>query len=1218
MTQPSDDIQRIAFEDLFNLEYIQRLQDFVAEATGVACQILRPDGTFITERSNYCRLCGDIIRGTEKGLANCSESDTSLGKLNLDGPNIYLCRSAGFLEAGAPICVGGKHIATWGLGQVRDGTQTETGIRAYAREIGADEDAAAEAFREVTVMSREHFEKVGRMMHAIANQLARIGYQNIQQARLIDQNKLAETALRQSESRLRAFIDNFPGVAFISDPGKCLLFANKNLADQYGINASDIIGRDFKEYVPPEFCTKLIEQDRVVVSENRPLNIEETVPVEAVLSEWLTCKFPIAREGGGTLVGGFGIDITERKRAQEKEKELSEIAAASKRQAEDTIESMPDGLFLTDASGKLISFNKAMEQITGYTKAEVLDSPATDFFRRVLSPDDLKKASQDIGASMQGKSISPATYSITRKDGETIQVLVFGTHLTNSEGQPTYFLSTVKDITELKRAEETLKQNEYYLQKAQELGNIGTWELDLRLNRLVWTDENCRIFSVPPGSVVNYEVFLEKVHPDDREYVDREWKAALDGKPYDIDHRILIDGKPRWVREKADVTFDEQGKAVSAVGFTQDITERKVAEAELLQSEARFRNLFENATFGIIVCRLLRDRDGNAVDFEHLEVNEATRKHTGFETAQLRGKRASEIVSPEETAWLVNQYKQVIATGKPRDYQRYFSAYDRTLDVGAIFLAGDLFAVTFVDVSERIRATAALRESVEKFGSMVENVGFGVTLVNRDMKVIEMNRQMREWFPHVKPEDKPACYKSFNEPSQKDPCEICPTAKTLRDGGAHESLMRLSQAGTDRRFRVISSPIRDAEGNVTASIEMVEDVTERLALEAQLRQAQKMESIGTLAGGIAHDFNNILGIVLGFTQLASIDSPEGSKQKINLQRAISAVRRGTELVSRMLTFSRQKEQERKSLDLVSVVDEALKLLRASIPATVEIDAKMELEDATILGDQTQIHQILINLCTNASQAMGSEGGVLGIGLLQRTLVTTDLTEFPELTPGTYVEMTVSDTGIGMPRDVLQRIFEPYFTTKDPGEGTGLGLAVVHGIVESHGGAIRVCSEPGKGTTFRVVLPRFDASPVPETVEKVPLGHPPPARILLVDDEEGLIDYGKQMLEVLGHKVLAHTSSSEALGTFRKSPDMFDLVITDMTMPQMTGAALAQEILKIRPDIPVILCTGYSESIDLNKARAVGIRELLMKPVLIRDLERAIGRVLHETSSSVLN
>ena len=989
--------------------------------------------------------------------------------------------------------MGGKHIATWGLGQVRDGTQTEAGIRAYAREIGADEDAAAEAFQEVTVMTREHFEKVGRMMYAIANQLASIGYQNIQQARLIEQNRRAEEALRHSESRLRAFIDNFPGVAFISDPGKCLLFANQNLADLYGINAPDIIGRDFKEYVPPDFCAKIFEQDRVVVSENRPLNTEETVPFGAVPSEWLTCKFPIAREGGGTLVGGFGIDITEHKRAREKEKELSEMAAAAKRQAEDTIESMPDGLFLMDASGKLISFNKAMEQITGYTKAEMLGRPADEFFRRVLSPDDLRKVSQDIGVSMQGQTISPATYSITRKDGQTIQVLVFGSHLTNSEGQPTSFLSTVKDITELKRTENTLKQNEYYLQKAQELGNIGTWELDLRLNRLVWTDENCRIFGVPQGSVVNYEVFLEKVHPDDREYVDREWKAALDGKPYDIDHRILIDGKPRWVREKADVSFDEEGQAVKAVGFTQDITERKLAETELLESETRFRNLFENAAFGVVICRLVRDRDGNGVDFEHLQVNAATSKHTGIEFGQLVGKRASQIVSREETAWLVEKYGEVVATGKPYAYQRYFSAYGRTLDVGAIYLTGDLFALTFVDISERKRALAALHDSVEKFRAMVENAGFGVALIDRDMKVLELNRQMREWFPQVDPEQEPKCYASFERSSREEPCGFCPVVKTLRDGGAHDSVATFTEAGNDRRFRVISSPVRDAGGNITATIELIEDITERLSLEEQVRQAQKMESIGTLTGGIAHDFNNILGIILGFTELASRDAPKGSRQAANLKQAIGAVRRGSELVSRMLTLASQREQEKTAIDLVPLTDEALKLLRASIPTTIEIICNLQVESATVLGDPTQIHQILLNLCTNARLAMRHGGGVLNVGLQEKNLAARDLSDHRGLTPGTYFEIVVTDTGEGMMPQVLQRIFEPCFTTREPGEGTGLGLAVVHGIVKSHGGSICAQSEPGRGTSFQVLLPRFDVEPTSATEENELVSSTPPPR-----------------------------------------------------------------------------------------------------------------------------
>jgi len=372
-----------------------------------------------------------------------------------------------------------------------------------------------------------------------------------------------------------------------------------------------------------------------------------------------------------------------------------------------------------------------------------------------------------------------------------------------------------------------------------------------------------------------------------------------------------------------------------------------------------------------------------------------------------------------------------------------------------------------------------------------------------------------------------------------------------------------------------------------------------------------MEAVGTLAGGIAHDFNNILGIIAGYTELASLDAVEGSKLRENLERVLGAVSRGGTLASQILTFSRQADHQRKPIEIIPLIRETIKLVRASIPATIEIRHDLQVDSGMILGDPTQIHQILLNLCTNAKHAMAEGSGILAIELCEERYRHEDLLNYPELSPGTYLKLAVSDTGCGMNKETIGRIFEPYFTTKPLDEGTGLGLSVVHGIVAGHEGVIRAYSEPGKGTTFQVLLPKFDGAAVsaPQVVEL--LGETKPACILFVDDEEGLVDYGKQMLEHLGHEVISRMSSVEALETFRLQPDRFDLVITDMTMPELTGVMLSREVLAIRPDIPIILCTGFSESISSDKARAVGIRELLMKPVLIRDLNDAIRRAFED-------
>jgi nitrogen-specific signal transduction histidine kinase len=382
---------------------------------------------------------------------------------------------------------------------------------------------------------------------------------------------------------------------------------------------------------------------------------------------------------------------------------------------------------------------------------------------------------------------------------------------------------------------------------------------------------------------------------------------------------------------------------------------------------------------------------------------------------------------------------------------------------------------------------------------------------------------------------------------------------------------------------------------------------EKKKLEAQLQQVHKMESIGTLAGGIAHDFNNILAAVIGYTELALDDANKGTLQHENLQEVLLSGNRAKDLVQQILTFSRQADKEQKPVQVKLVLKEALKLLRASIPSTIEIEQNVQ-SNALIMGDSTQIHQVLMNLCTNAAHAMEDKGGLLTVNLSDVELDSEFISNYPDLKQGPYINLTVADTGHGMPSTVLEKIFDPFFTTKEKGEGTGMGLSVVHGIVHSHGGTIYAYSEPGKGSTFKVFLPIIDRRLEPEDrIEKpIPIGT---ERILFVDDEPAIVNMGKQILETLGYEVVAKTGSIEALELFKAQTDRFDLVITDMTMPQMTGENLARELMQIRPDIPVILCTGFSARIDEKQAMAMGIRAFVSKPILKREIAETIRKVI---------
>jgi PAS domain S-box-containing protein len=381
---------------------------------------------------------------------------------------------------------------------------------------------------------------------------------------------------------------------------------------------------------------------------------------------------------------------------------------------------------------------------------------------------------------------------------------------------------------------------------------------------------------------------------------------------------------------------------------------------------------------------------------------------------------------------------------------------------------------------------------------------------------------------------------------------------------------------------------------------------ERVRLEDRLRQAQKMEAIGTLAGGIAHDFNNILAAIIGFAELARIVSDGNAEARDHLDEVLKASFRARDLVRQILTFSRRTESEFAPIDVHLIVREALKLLRASLPSTIELRHAVG-RPGRVLGDPTQIHQIVMNLCTNAYQAM-PEGGTLEVSLEQIRIDESQVAELRPLEAGPCLKLSVHDTGHGIDQAIMHRIFDPYFTTKEKTKGTGLGLAVVHGAVKAHKGAIRVTSRLGEGTTFDVLLPLVDSAPPTYSDPKrtAPRGT---EHILFIDDEPSIEALGRQIFETLGYRVTTSRDPADALTRFKATPQEFDLVITDMTMPGMTGDRMALEMMRTRPGLPVIVCTGYNEHIDPQRARELGIGALVMKPFLKDDLAALVRNLL---------
>ena len=522
------------------------------------------------------------------------------------------------------------------------------------------------------------------------------------------------------------------------------------------------------------------------------------------------------------------------------------------------------------------------------------------------------------------------------------------------------------------------------------------------------------------------------------------------------------------------------------------------------------------------------------------------------------------------------------------------------------------------DETDRRQMQEALHESEARYRSLIEISPDGIAVSDLNGKILMANRKLMELHGFdsteemigingldiVAPEDRQRAFENG--------------LNTLKSGYWGEiDMTLLRKNGTSFIGSVNASVLLDAAGKPKAFIGVTHDITERKRaedekrkLEEQLRLVQKMEAIGQLAGGIAHDFNNILGAVIGYTELALEESSVGDRPRLYLEQIHKAGERARDLVMQILTFSRKQEQKRKPVLVTPIIKEVIKLLRSSLPSTIQITQSVSQTPLMILSDPTQIHQVLMNLCTNAAYALRESGGLLDIQLIQERVAHGRTLHPFNLSVGDYAKLTVRDNGCGIDAAVMDRIYDPFFTTKGPGSGTGLGLSVVYGIVRDHGGAIDIASEPGKGTTVTVHFPLEETERLlPEQApEQISGGS---ERILFVDDEAALVELGKVMLMSLGYHVTSRASSIEALEAFRASPHNFDLVITDMTMPNIRGDDLARELLKIRPDIPIILCTGFSEMISEEKAKTLGIRRFVMKPIFKKDIAKVIREILDE-------
>jgi PAS domain S-box-containing protein len=638
-----------------------------------------------------------------------------------------------------------------------------------------------------------------------------------------------------------------------------------------------------------------------------------------------------------------------------------------------------------------------------------------------------------------------------------------------------------------------------------------------------------------------------------------------------------------------------------------EISERLQAEAAMRESEEKYRLLIKNLPG--VVYRGYRDW---SVEFIDKKIEQLTGYTVGeFNSRQINW---SDIIFQEDIKAASDDFRKALKT-KDQSYVREYriKARDNSIywiqDRGQIVSNGkevEYISGVFYDITKQKRT----EEESLLLATAIEHAAESVIISNKSGTIQYVNPAFEQLSGFSREEIVGQNFRIFRSDKHdkgfyKDMWEVISRGNIW---SGH--ITNRMKDDTLREFETKISPVHNRSGDIVSFVSVNRDVTQEKVLEAQLHQSQRMQSIGTLAGGIAHDFNNILSAIIGYTELTIDYLENGSLPYNNLQEVLEAGERAKGLINQILTFSRQSEQDLKPLQLKLIVKEALKLIRATLPSTIEIHQDFT-SDAAILGDQIKVHQILMNLCTNAGHAMLGKDGMLSVCLSEVEFDSSFRIKHFDIKSGSYLKLSISDTGHGMSASLMERIFDPFFTTKEKGKGTGMGLSVVHGIVKSHNGTIHVYSEPGEGSTFNVYLPIIEK----QLEQKIIAEKPIPTgteHILFVDDEESLINMGKQLLVSLGYDVTTRISSIEALELFKTRPDTFDLVITDLTMPNMTGDELAKQLMAIRSDIPVILCTGFSTRITEEKAKSMGIRAFILKPLIRKDIAQTIRKILdHE-------
>ena len=929
-------------------------------------------------------------------------------------------------------------------------------------------------------------------------------------------------------------------------------------------------------------------------------------------------------EGRPCRIAGSVSDVDARKRAEVALRESEERFAVA-------VAGSDDGIWDWDYAGGRAFASQRAREILGMPQGSEQQS-IESWFAQIddrLHPDDQRLRRALLDDHLAGRTPAyEGDFRVRNDDGSYRWIHARGMCQRDAQGKPQRMAGSVSDIDARKRAEEALRVSEERYAIAMTGSHEGHWVWDIHSNQVYVSERLAELFDLPPGQgMTTLAEFFSKVPivRDDYARVEQAVREHIAGATprLDIEYRIVRNGEMRWVLNRAKCFRDANGRAERMAGATVDVTERRQAEAALRESEERFALAVAGSNDGVLDWDIANDRmytSRRAMEIAGV-VSDAE-VHTRDEWMRLLQ------IHPDDVERHAEDFRRHLAglnEVRVGDYRvRHPDGAYRWVRVrGMTVRHGDGRALRWAgsvsDVDAQKRTEDALRRSEERYQLAVEgsNEGLWDWDLASDMLFLSPRAQEILWFEPTEPLQS---RRFWIERTPYHPDDVALVRRAISDHlrgitphFAIEYRLR-HHSGEWRWYRQRGVALRDANGKPYRMAGSMENISarkdaeaERDRLELQLRQAQKLEAIGTLAGGIAHDFNNILSAILGYGELAQKDAPEGTPLRRNVDAALVAGMRAKSLVERILAFSRSGMAERVPVHVQSVVDEALDAVAASLPASVTLARNVVAGDAAVLGDPTQLHQVVMNLCANAVQAMRA-AGPLEVAVDVRTLAVALPVATSTLAPGRYVRLAVRDSGSGIAPHVLERIFDPFFTTKEVGVGTGLGLSLVHGIVTDLGGGIAVESRESVGSTFTVYVPSHSwvAAPAPAE-ERVARGDG--ETILLVDDEEALVRLGEETLAELGYEPVGFSSSSAALATFRAEPDRFHAVLSDESMPGLTGSELVREIRRIRPEVPIVLMSGYVSASLTARAREAGVAEVLAKPLVARDIARSLAAAL---------